>query len=94
MERRLMSLAEDDGRSQEEVKDDEGKAKAVIATKTGNISVRFGSNKFAGKFAPSAYMSDVAPIGTCAYICDNRTRNSETSNDIDHQPRDTSISFD
>lgn len=67
MERRLMALAEDDGRSQEEVKDDEGKAKAVIATKTGNLSVSFGNKKCAGTFAPSAYMSDVHSIWTCAY---------------------------
>lgn len=34
-----MVLAEDDGRSKEEVEEDENKAKAVIAAKTGNLSV-------------------------------------------------------
>lgn len=38
-----MALAEDDGRGQEEVKDEEAKAKAVIAAKTGNLSVSLGN---------------------------------------------------
>lgn len=40
MERRLMALAEDNGRNKEEVEEEENKAKAVIAAKTGNLSVR------------------------------------------------------
>lgn len=39
VERRMMVLAEDDGRSKEEVEEAENKAKAVIAAKTGNLSV-------------------------------------------------------
>lgn len=34
-----MVLAEDDGRNNEEVEEEENKAKAVIAAKTGNLSV-------------------------------------------------------
>ncbi|CAM9631266.1 unnamed protein product, partial [Pylaiella littoralis] len=37
MERRMMALAENDGRSKEEVEEEEKKAKAVIAAKTGNL---------------------------------------------------------
>ncbi|CAM9223436.1 unnamed protein product, partial [Hapterophycus canaliculatus] len=38
VERRLMALAENDGRTKEEVEEEENKAKAVIAAKTGNLS--------------------------------------------------------
>ncbi|CAM9395173.1 unnamed protein product, partial [Ectocarpus sp. 12 AP-2014] len=38
IERRLMALAEDDGRNKEELEEEENKAKAVIAAKTGNLS--------------------------------------------------------
>lgn len=34
-----MALAENDGRSKEEVEEEENRAKAVIAAKTGNLSV-------------------------------------------------------
>lgn len=34
-----MTLAEDDGRSKEDAEEEENKAKAVIAAKTGNLSV-------------------------------------------------------
>lgn len=40
IERRLMALAEEDGRNKEEIEEEENKAKAVIAAKTGNLSVR------------------------------------------------------
>lgn len=39
MERRMMAMAENDGRSKEEVKEEENKAKAVIAAKAGNLPV-------------------------------------------------------
>ncbi|CAM9295450.1 unnamed protein product [Ectocarpus sp. 13 AM-2016] len=38
IERRLMALAEDDGRNKEEIEEEGNKAKAVIAAKTGNLS--------------------------------------------------------
>lgn len=39
MEKRLMALAEADGRGKAEVQEEEAKGKAVIAAKTGNLSV-------------------------------------------------------
>lgn len=40
MERRLMAMADEDGRGKGEKRGDESKAKAIIAAKTGNIAVR------------------------------------------------------
>lgn len=40
MERRLMALAEKDERSKDEVREDNAKAKAVIAAKACNLQVR------------------------------------------------------
>lgn len=41
MEKRLVAMAEEDGRSKEDVKGEEAKAKAVIAAKAGSIAASF-----------------------------------------------------